>query len=95
MPSSEVLPDSELPSLAPKRIATAVDAAMNPKRGENDSTVSTKFKVGDIVKGRVSTEVKAILPPCLMVRLDGGEIGRVCITEVADEDRWEDNPLPK
>lgn len=90
-----MLPDSELPTFAPKGVGTAANTAVKPKRRENDEMISTKYKVGDIVEGRVSTEVKAILPPCLMVRLRDGQIGRVCITEVADEDRWEDNPLLK
>lgn len=48
---------------------------------------------GDVVEGRVDLSVKAWSPPCVMVRLDGGGIGRVCVTELSEPGAWKDNPV--
>lgn len=50
---------------------------------------------GDVVEGTVDVSVKPWAPPCLMVRLDSGVIARVCVTELADEEMWRDNPLSR
>ncbi|CAM9425382.1 unnamed protein product, partial [Ectocarpus sp. 8 AP-2014] len=42
---------------------------------------------------RVDLTVKAWFPPCVMVRLDGGSIGRLCVTELSEEEAWKDNPV--
>lgn len=50
----------------------------------------------DLVEGTVDLGVKAWAPPCLMVRLDGGGgMGRVCVTEVKEEEAWGKDPLKR
>ncbi|CAN0449036.1 unnamed protein product, partial [Hapterophycus canaliculatus] len=51
--------------------------------------------VGDIVEGTVDLNVKAWAPPSLMVRLDSGGMGRVCVTELANIASWKNNPLAR
>lgn len=58
-----------------------------------DWTTSDSPAVGDIVEGTVDLNAKAWAPPSLMVRLDSGGLGRVCVTEVADEPSWKNKPL--
>ncbi|CAM9675989.1 unnamed protein product [Sphacelaria rigidula] len=50
---------------------------------------------GDVVRGEVLLSVKQWLAPSLMVSLDGGGIGRVCVTELADKSKWKNDPLSK
>lgn len=86
VPGKDVLPDSALPATSP-----TFNADQEPE--ESGDAPSDSPVLGDIVEGTVDSGVKAWAPPCLMVRLDRGGIGRVCVTEMAEEPAWMKNPL--
>lgn len=86
VPDADVLPDSALPAMSPN-----FDADEEPE--ESGDAPSDSPVLGDVVEGTVDVSVKAWAPPCLMVRLDRGGIGRVCVTEIAEEALWRKNPL--
>ena len=83
-----MLPDASLPAMLPGFVAK--DEATAAGKGFTDSP-----SPGDIVEGAVDLGVKAWAPPCLMVRLDGGGMGRVCVTEVKEEEAWGKDPLKR
>ncbi|CAM9211625.1 unnamed protein product, partial [Ectocarpus sp. 12 AP-2014] len=86
VPDRDTLPDSALPVLSP-----GFQADVKAKGAENVTPKSPD--AGDVVEGRVDLTVKAWSPPCVMVRLDGGGIGRVCVTELSEQEAWNDNPV--
>lgn len=86
VPDNDVLPDSALPAMSP--IYNVDEEPEESGDAPSDSPIE-----GDIVEGTVDSGVKAWAPPCLMVRLDRGGIGRVCVTEIAEEPTWRKNPL--
>eukprot|EP00903_Cladosiphon_okamuranus_P010099 g9564.t2 len=86
VPGKDVLPDSALPAMSP-----TFNADEEPE--ESGDAPSDSPVEGDIVEGTVDSGVKAWAPPCLMVRLDRGGMGRVCVTEMAEEPAWRENPL--
>lgn len=49
---------------------------------------------GDIVEGIIDLKEEQG-KPSVMVRLDGGFSGRVCFTELEEEDNWKDDPLSR
>lgn len=69
------------------------NAAEEPE--ESGDAPSDAPAVGDFVEGTVNSGVKAWAAPCLMVRLDHGGMGRVCVTEIAEEPKWRKNPLSR
>ncbi len=81
-----------LPSFNAKAKATA---AANKPAESTDAPSAGSPAVGDIVEGTVDLEVKAWAPPCLMVRMDRGGMGRVCVTEIAEEHAWKTDPLKR
>lgn len=100
VPSTDVLPDSALPAMSPDAVVAQkqeTDAAKEKQKlafaGDDDAGSSTPSP-GDLVEGRVVLS-KPWRPPCLMVRLDGGVMGRVCFTELAEEGDWKKEPLTK
>lgn len=88
VPDASVLPDSALPAMSPRFKGTE-------KKIEKSEDVPSKPPpvVGVVVEGKVDLAVKAWAPPCLMVRLDGGLVGRVCVTEIAEEPEWTTDPI--
>lgn len=88
VPDRDTLPDSALPAMSPG--FQAEDKA----KGAGKQT-SKSPDTGNIVEGRVDLSVEAWSPPCVMVRLDGGSIGRVCVTEISDQEAWKDNPVQR
>ncbi|CAN0543748.1 unnamed protein product, partial [Ectocarpus sp. 8 AP-2014] len=85
VPDRDTLPDSALPAMSP-----GFQADVKAKGSGNLTPESPE--AGDVVEGRVDLTVKAWFPPCVMVRLDGGSIGRLCVTELSEEEAWKDNP---
>lgn len=86
VPTPTVLPDSALPAMSPSfNAAGAMEEA-----GED---VAGSPVPGDVVEGTVDLGVKAWAPPCLMVRLVGGGMGRVCVTEIDEEGAWRTDPV--
>lgn len=84
----EALPDAALPAMSPGFL---VDK--DAEAGGDDGLDS--HNPGDLVEGTVDFGVKPWAPPCLMVRLDSGGMARVCVTELAEEEAWRDNPLSR
>ena len=92
VPSVEELPDSALPALSPRSSIPIKEA--EGERG-SDPDVPPGPVPGDIVEGAIDLKGNAWDPPCVVVRLDGGFMGRVCITEAAEEKAWKSDPLSR
>jgi rRNA biogenesis protein RRP5 len=59
---------------------------------ENESTAKKPTR-GDIVVGRVNRNMKQTHSPALMIEFQGGFCGRCDITELEENDDWENMPL--
>jgi ribosomal protein S1 len=59
---------------------------------DGDSKV-TKPARGDLIIGRIHRGLKQALSPSLMLALRGGFVGRCCITELEENDEWENMPI--
>lgn len=100
VPGIDVLPESTLPAMDPgfheKEEAKESGDVSSIKEDEKpEGGASERPKVGDLVEGRVDLGMKDWVPPCLMVRLDGGCIGRVCVTEITEVPEWTTDPLSR
>jgi hypothetical protein len=51
---------------------------------------TSQYKVGDVVTGKVNMKRHIIMPPAVMIDLQGHSTGRVCVTEICDIDEWTD-----
>lgn len=90
VPDRDILPDSALPAMS---LGFKADQDRTGKKDSGEASRSDFPSVGDIVEGTVDTKAKAWAPPSLMVRLDSGVMGRVCVTELADDRYWKNKPL--
>lgn len=86
VPGPKVLPDSALPAMSPGFVE-------GEGAGASGNNSAESLSPGDVVGGTIDLAMKAWAPPCLMVRLDGGGVGRVCVTEVAKEEAWKTRPF--
>lgn len=75
--------------------ATAQETSPSSAKVSSKASKSLPPAPGDVVRGEVLLSVKQWLAPSLMVSLDGGGIGRVCVTELADKSKWKNDPLSK
>lgn len=60
---------------------------------EKNNVVANKPTRGDIVVGRINRNMKQIHSPALMIEFQGGFCGRCDITELEENDDWENMPL--
>lgn len=88
-----MLPDTSLPAVSPG--FDPDEKAEEERRQIPKNVPSDSPAVGDVVQGKVDLSVKAWAPPCLMLRLGGGGVGRVCVTEIAEEPQWRTDPLKR
>jgi hypothetical protein len=59
---------------------------------DGDSKVAKPAR-GDLIIGRIHRGLKQALSPSLMLALRGGFVGRCCITELEENDEWENMPI--
>lgn len=75
--------------------AAGQEASPSSAKVSSQAAKSPPPAPGDVVEGGVMLSVKPWLAPSLMIGLNGGGIGRVCVTELADESKWKNDPFSK
>mmetsp|Transcript_18708 Transcript_18708/g.26359 ORF Transcript_18708/g.26359 Transcript_18708/m.26359 type:complete len:2041 (+) Transcript_18708:162-6284(+) len=78
----------------PKRLKHSIHlSVIADKNSDIDDGTANKPVYGALIVGRINRKIKEVMPPSLMIELQGGYVGKCDVTELKNKDEWSNMPL--